>query len=227
MLIFAFIIALSGVSSISQAGPSGYWGTAKTEDGKIAYTEYHTVEYQNGALKKSRTIYYAQDRKTKIATLFSDYAVSQNFPTYEFRDYRSGYREGVKRVDQAYLLFYQDPGEEEKTEKIVPQDNSFSGQGWHFYLSKNLEELNKRDIALDLVLPGRLSHYRFNLQKSKSKPNSIVVDFKIDNWFIGLFAPEIQLEYSKKDRVLLSYRGISNILDQEGEQQDVQITYKY
>ena len=54
-----------------------------------------------------------------------------------------------------------------------------------------------------------------------------MANLKLANWFLGVFAPELQLTYDKKNKKLLQYQGVSNIKDDSGSNQDVTIRYQY
>jgi len=204
-----------------------HWGIAKNDFGDVVYTEKHTVTRENGVTKRSETIYYDKTRNTKIATLISDYSKSISLPTYEFVDLRTGYREGLRFTGGTYVVYYKRPDEAEKSKVLSQEDGVFSCQGWHYYLIDNLAVLEKRDIALKLVLPSELDFYSFKIEKVKSTGDQVVANLELSNWLLSFFAPKLKLVYDKKERKLIGYKGISNILDKEGERQEVSIAYAY
>ena len=223
LIFFCFQVVLGGYL---WADTTIYWGEAKTPSGKIAYTERHTVISMNDVLKSTRTEYFDADRKKKIAVLDSDYSKSLSMPTYEFRDLRSSYREGVAMSDGKYMAYFKKQGEPKKSKEIKKGNRIFSGQGWHYYLIKNLDLLEKNDIVLNLILPSRLDFYQFNITRSEASAGQIVAHLELSNWLLSFFAPSLRLVYDKKKKRLLEFRGVSNILDENGEQQEVIIRYE-
>ena len=214
-------------STNAVSNESRYIGIAKDETGAILYKERHTLYKENGILKSSETAYFLPDGSKKIATLKSDYSKSLALPTYQFIDLVRGYKEGIKFEDGAYFAYYQKKGAPEEKSPIEKGDMVFGGQGWHYYLTENFETLEKDKVELKLVLPGLLKKYDFVITKTKESKARLTSDFKIDNWLISLFAPKMRLTYDRQTRNLVQYQGISNILDKDGEKQEVVIRYEY
>ena len=50
---------------------------------------------------------------------------------------------------------------------------------------------------------------------------------KLNHWLFRYFAPTLRLVYDSNSKKLVEYRGISNILDTDGNRQDVRIINKY
>jgi hypothetical protein len=59
------------------------------------------------------------------------------------------------------------------------------------------------------------------------KGDTLSIRLEVDNWFLRLFAPHIDVEYGFRQRRLLRYEGISNLEDASGEHDKVVITYTY
>ena len=213
--------------AIAQAESTEHWGVAKNTNGKIIYTENHLITKKDGKLFASNTDYFDQTRKNKFATLKSDYSRSLSLPTYEFVDMRTGYLEGVRYVDGKYLVYFKKPDETEIARPLKEGDSIFSGQGWHYYLIENLDILENQNIKLNLVLPSELDFYSFEIKHSKATKDKIVANLELSNWFLSFFAPKLQLVYDKKFNQLIEFKGISNILDKDGERQEVTIHYEY
>ena len=214
-------------SSFATAKTTTNWGVARTTDGAIAYTEHHRIEFEAEKLKSSVTTYFKEDRKTKIATLSSDYSKSQTMPTYEFQNLRSGYREGLRYSNGKYFVYNQDKGQQEKSKELKVKASIFSCQGWHYHILRNMEEFRKKDQTLNLVLPSELDYYDFTISKTREDKQLIYFDLHISNWFLRMFAPSLKLVYDKVKGRLHKYSGISNISDEKNERQDVNIEYEY
>ena len=204
-----------------------HWGVAKDRSGKVIYTERHTVTEDNGVIKSSETDYFDSSRKEKIGVLSSDYVRSVSMPTYEFRDLRTGYREGLRFENGKYVVYYKNQNEQEKQKDLKDEQSVFSCQGWHYYLIENLNVIDKKDIALNLVLPSDLDFYNFKIEHASSAGDQVVANLKLSNWLLSVFAPKLRLVYDKKMKRLVEYQGVSNILDEKGGRQDVTIVYEY
>lgn len=204
-----------------------YWGEAKSPDGKTVYKESHDIFKKDGQLLKTVTTYYEPDGKTKLAELTSAYSANVKLPTYEFVDYRQNYREGLRKEGANYVVFKQDGKASEKSKVLAKTDELFAGQGWHFYLADNLQVLEKDDFKLEMLLPSELDSFEFVMKKSEKKGGKIFTTLQLSNWFLSMFAPKLKLVYDSDSKRLVEYRGVSNILDEKGERQEVEIRYRY
>jgi hypothetical protein len=226
-IISLFLLFTSYASLATTPQEITHWGIARNDEGMIVYTEKHEIKKVKNKVVNSKTTYFDKDRKNVIATLISDYSKSVSLPTYEFIDHRTKYREGLRYKDGKYVIYYQKPNEKEESNVLKENDSVFSCQGWHYYLINNLETLEKDDIALNLVLPSELDFYSFKIQQVNSSGSKIVANLKLANWFLRIFAPKLRLVYDKNQKKLVEYEGISNILDKDGDRQEVTIYYQY
>lgn len=204
-----------------------HWGEARDEQGKLLYKERHEVTYDNGRVKHSFTSY--QDPSgNEFARLESDYRLSIMMPTYVFEDDRSGHREGLRFEEGTYYIFDQESEGEEKTKVLDDDTNVYSCQGWHYYLVNNLDRVEAgEDLIVRLIFPDRLRPYTFKILSMGSEGDTIKVKVRIANWVLSLFVPHLEVVYDKKEKKLIEYYGVSNIVDAEGQLQKVHITYQY
>lgn len=219
-------LLLAACAAAAGASEQVYRGEARDAKGALAYTEKHLVTFSEGRAGSSLTEYRAPDGAL-IAAMRSDYSRSVAMPTYVFEDLRRNYREGLRWQDGEYLIFRQDGGLPEKTGKLAGKTGVFSCQGWHYYLVNNLDLLEKDNLVLNLVLPSELRPFPFVVKALAADESKVSAELRLKHWLFRYFAPKLRLLYDRKNRRLLEYHGISNILDQDGERQDVHITYSY
>ncbi len=222
-LLILLAVACTGAARTDEAV---YTGEAKDEKGALVYTEKHRVSSADGRTTGSVTEYRAPDGAL-IATMRSDYSRSVAMPTYVFEDLRRNYREGLRWQEGQYVIFHQDGTAPEKTSRLGSGGSAFSCQGWHYYLVNNLDLLEKDNITLNLVLPSELRPFPFVVKKISSDGSRVSVELKLTHWLFRLFAPKMRLIYDKQKRHLVEFRGVSNILNQAGERQEVSIRYQY
>jgi hypothetical protein len=148
-------------------------------------------------------------------------------PTYVFEDRVRDYREGLRDENGRYVIFKKRGDEEEETQAITNTEDVFSCQGWHYYLVDNLAVLERENVELNLILPAQLKAFPFEIQGVSSEGDRVEAVLELNHWLFRYFAPSLRLVYDSKSKKLLEYRGISNILDAEGNRQDVIITYRY
>ena len=202
-----------------------YSGEATDSKDNIVYRESHVAIFDGDKILKSATEYLDTDGK-KIATLDSDYSLNENLPVYEFADLRNNTREGVRLKDEKYEIYLMEKGVE-KTIPLKDKDNTFAGQGWHYYFIKNLSVFEKQNVILKLILPGKLDVFTFAAKKTAAAGERLTVLMELNNWFLRMIAPSLKLTYDKPTKRLMVFEGVSNILDKNGKTQDVKITYKY
>ncbi|MBP9706641.1 MAG: hypothetical protein KBD78_03295 [Oligoflexales bacterium] len=218
--------AISSANPVLNVQILEYRGEARSLEGDLVYHENHRVEFVGEQIKNTETFYFDKDRK-KIASLVSDYSYSQKMPTYEFTDYINPRKEGLRRQGQDYEIYFSLGSQPEQTNRIKAAENVFASQGWHYYLVNNLSRINETGMQLQLVLPSELDAFEFKLKKTAEEKNIINFSLTVSSWFLRLFAPELKLSYDKKQKRLLEYEGVSNVLDRDGKRQKVKITYFY
>ncbi len=192
---------------------------------KVAYFEEHRGFFGPFGIVRSENDYFDKNRK-KIAELVSDYSKSKYMPTYIFRDFRSGNEEGLKFSDGKYIVFRRSPGSKIEEEFIQPGSATFSCQGWHYFILENIEKIRQESLKLNLIFPNKLDEYRFSIKKLTEEGDVVKFRLEFDQWFIRIFAPYLELTYDSKKRKILSFVGPSNILDEEGNTQNVTVEYE-
>lgn len=228
----AGLLLLKVMLAVADAGAEEtvefYLGEARARDGgNLLYREEHTTRYVEGRIQDSRTVYRDPDGK-EIATLISDYSRSLAMPTYVFRDLLRGYEEGLRFRDGEYYIFNREMDGKEREKALGDPTNVYSCQGWHYYVVTHLEELERDEaFALRLVFPNRLRTYTFRIEKVAAVGDRMDVRVRYATWGVSWFVPQLHLVYDKRFRRLLDYRGVSNILDADGNLQEVHITYQY
>jgi hypothetical protein len=222
-LLLFFTTLLAGTAGALQ---QVYWAEARNEDDVLVYNEKHTVDFDGDRILHSLTEYLSPEGE-RIAILESDYAMNVSMPTYVFEDLRRGYREGLRRDEEKYVIFRQEQGKKEEAKALSDTSGVFSCQGWHYYLVDNLDVLEKGNLMLRLILPSELKAHTFQIEQTDNEGDRIKAVIKIDNWFLRLFAPRLRLVYDRRIDKLVEYEGLSNIPAPDGGRQDVRIIYTY
>lgn len=227
MKLLTFMLILTG---LAYGETQVYEGEARLE-GKIVYIEKHSSVWADGKVKSSVTEYISPDGKP-LATLTNDYSKSLNIPAHTMIDHFHKNKHGVRYQNDKIVMFNQDDGEKEETEKIEPDDFKgklmVAGQGLHYYFINHTEDIiSKGKLDIRFIIPGRLDSYNFFLKMKKTSSDIAEFEIEIDNWFLRMFAPKLELVYDRKKGRLLRYKGLSNIRDKNKEIMKVDITYKY
>jgi hypothetical protein len=201
------------------------------EEGKIIYTEKHEVEQKNGMVLRSTTTYFDPNGKI-IAKLTNDYSKSLNLPENEMVDERQKSKHGVRYSGDIPVMYAQEMNGKEETKKIDLKDFKnrlvVGGQGLHYYLLTHMKEvIEKKNLKLKFLIPGRLDAYDFDLKVSKVAENKAYIEVEIHNWFLKLFAPKLKMIYDVQKNQLLKYEGLSNLKSANDKMMNVEILYNY
>jgi hypothetical protein len=224
LLFTAVAVCLGGTPAHGET----FVGKAVNSEGTLEYLEHHTLTYKNGKVNDSRTTYYDANDK-KIGELISEYSFGPQFGSYDFKDIRAQYQDGARVAPERIRLFRKRSPEEDIEEKYLAREkDQIVGQGFHQFIVHNLEQIARGKVFhVRLVLPSRLDQYEFRIRKRKIDGDTLYIRLEIDNWFLRLFAPHVDVDYDMKNRRLLRYEGISNLENPLGKHKEVTITYSY
>lgn len=205
-------------------------GTALDEEGRLVYTERHEVVREDDEIVHSRTEYRAPDGSL-IATLVSDYSRDPFVPEYVFHDLRSGKTEGLRCDGDAVIVYHRDAaGKEIEEKRLDRREDMVGGQGFNNWVVERLDELSTSEpLTFRLVIPHRLGDAKLRVKAIDGSETEPVLTLKgeIDNWFLRLVAPSIEISYDQESGRLVRYEGNSNLVSSDGDSMWVQISYEY
>jgi len=192
------------------------WNAGRTQ---LMYTESHWTTSENNVLK-NRTVVYRCADGTAFARKEINYAHSTLAPEFSFNDVRFNYQEGLRwQKDRPELWFVRKAQRQQKV--LGNSDALVADAGFDVFVKNQWPALSAaRRQNLQFAVPSRLTSYDFTLQRINSLPfnKEPAQSFKlsIDGW-LGFIAPNIELTYSRNSKRLLRFKGLSNILDDQGE----------
>jgi len=222
LIILALCLAPGDVWSRAQT----FSGKATNKNGDIEYIEKHEIIYSGLRAVNSRTTYYSPDNQV-IGNLVSEYDPEPGLSGYTFSDFRNGYEDGARLLSDRICLF--------RTEDLKREESCLSrdqkqivGQGFHHFILNNLEPIVQGNVFhVKLVLPSRLDEFAFRIKKMEEEGSHVFIRLEIDNWFLRLITPHVDVVYDREHSRLVSYRGVSNIANESGEYAPVRIEYTY
>lgn len=226
------LIALAAEGSRSSASRRLISATAKSVDGRVVYVERHEISLsEKGRPLRARTEYIRQNGGQR-AELMTDLSQGLAAPGYVFSDESDGSSHGVEvRTDE--FVVWKKSGKSPREEKILRKDIFppgalvAAGQGLHFYLSENLQSIPREGFTrVKMLIPGRLDYYSFRLSVEKEDERSVSFKMEVDNMLLRLFVSSLRFRYAKSTGRLLSYSGLSNLPDEKGNLQSVEIEYE-
>lgn len=207
-------------------------GTARNDDGELVYTETHTLWFEDEDIARAETRYFDPAGRL-IATLDSDYSRSQTLPDYAFRDLRFGKEEGLRWDGDEVVLYRQKhAGDDLEKKRFEPRDTHVGGQGFNNLVVRELDALRRgNEVEFHFLIPDRLADYRLRVTvdevEAAGEVSHIHLTCELDNWFLRLVAPSLEISYEAESGRLLAYSGNSNLADEDGDAMSVHITYDY
>jgi hypothetical protein len=213
-------------------GPASFTGKATNpKDKKHLYSEVHSVEYKGELVQKVLTKYKDPSGKV-VAELLSTFKENHRLPDTIFTDKRNGYKEETKLDGNKYIITTTAANSRSKVRKLSVEDNLVCGQGYHNYIIKNINAFKLNETrTIKFVLPSMRDYFSFDLTYlgplSKEKPDEVSFRLDITNFILKMFADKIQVTYSKKEKTLIRYQGLTNLKNAEGDQYDALINYSY
>jgi len=203
-------------------------GLATSMDGKqkIYYEAHNITLDEKGLNKKIETKYSNPDGKV-FATMVSDFSKNPTVPIVVFEDERFKKKEELFYKDEkTIVLRSQVEGEKAKTAEFELKQGMVAAQGFNNFVILNFEALKSGTVPMKFGVLSERDFFSFKGSK-RAEPSSGTVQFGIElsSFFLSLFLKELLVEYDVKTKYLVSYRGLSNLLTDEGKAQNVLIKY--
>ncbi len=201
-------------------------GVARSFDtNQIIYLEQHNIEMdEKGFNKRIQTKYLKPDGEI-FAKMDSDFSKDLLMPQILFEDFRFKTVESLN-LSSKKLVFKKKKNESEDMKEIDFLEGSAAGQGFDNFIKFHFESLQSKEVPLQFGVLSEMSMYSFKAYQKNIEQEKAQFGISLTNPFYRLFAKELVVSYDLKTKQLLSYRGISNILNDSGNRQNVQIDYE-
>jgi hypothetical protein len=216
------LITLLTINFAVAAQEITFYGNATDLDtGEPLYQEIHKLVIDDQGNPVSETVRYVSPDGVELGIKTLDY---QNLSS---PNYQATYRylpvsETV--IKQASSLKI-DRGE--TTVLSLPTTDYAIDGGFHFHMLKNFDELIKeKTVRFDFLSAGRADFIPLKATAS-SENNALTIKLTLDNFFLSKLVKPIELVYDVKTRNLLSYRGLTNVPNENGKLYYAQIDYLY
>lgn len=198
---------------------------------KVLYNEEHQVSYKNGLIEKIVTVYKNPSGK-KIGKLTSIFHKNAQLPDTEFIDKRTGIKERTTLKKGIYGIETTNEKGQVRRGNIDVVDNLVCGQGYHNYIVKNFDNFKVGEQRkVKFVIPSIRDYFTFTLTYlgALNPKKSDEVSFRLDitNWILSMFADSFQVTYSKKNKTLIKYVGLTNLKNSKNNHYDATINYTY
>lgn len=201
----------------------GYAYDIKSKE--LVYIEHH--EYKDST---THHVTYKEVDGQTFAEKKIDYQRSFTSPSFVQTNSRNGEQIKIVKQDESLLVEYKE-NMNEKTEldalEITP--TLVIDAGFDHYISQNWDALiTGKALVVDYLVPSSLAAYQLSIEQYDcDNQERYCFTISASNFFISMFADELSLSYDKVSRKLMSFQGRSNICDENGDYQDVLISYDY
>lgn len=228
MHVWGVLLFLCTIHDSALGNSQIFTGKALNKWGELEYVEEHVIAYEGKAVTHSRTTYFDSANRI-IGHLTSEYSPMPQFCSYTFNNLRKQYVDGVQVRDNQICLFRKQNSAAEKEVVCLPmEEKQIVGQGFHHFIIDQLDAIASGSILhVKLAVPSRLDQFDFRIRKMSEKGKNLQIRLEIDNWFLRLFAPHVDVVYETENGRIIRYEGISNMSDASGRYKKVRIDYFY
>lgn len=222
------LLLVTAVAASATPWVDGFQGEARDRRGHIVYYEKYSVTYESDKPREV-TIDYIDIAGLPIARLESSANHHPFLPNYDFEHFERRHREGLRSDEHTVKLYSQTADGEKKTAEFPKKDNAVSGPGVHYFVQSHLPLLAKgQKIPVEVILPGRLSAYSFDLQAyAVPSHREIFAELRPTALFYRMVIGSIRMIYDRKSRRIVEYFGISNVKRTFVRPDIVRIRYSY
>lgn len=224
MKLLSFLLFLLNIPTFAET----IVGKAYIEN-QLVYVEKHYPQYGgNGLYEKLKTEYFDAGNN-KFAQIVSDFKNDKFIPNSLLEDFRHNTKEEIifdpKNVVVNYKKELKQKQEKSQSFKVV--SNSIADQGFHNYIVANFDELLKTQKKISIIVASQKDYFYFLIDKKKISNDKVHFVITPNNFFLKQLVTPIELEYSISNKRLLRFYGLSNLNDEKGKSQVVNIVYEY
>ncbi len=228
---FTALVALWLALPAGRAADQVFTGYARDiRTGRLLYIESHFVRGA-GTVGEQRVVLYRCANGTEaFARKELEYGAVREEPTFTLLDGRSGYTEGLRRTAQGLEVFQRASASAPLRRARVPDKVAIvSDAGFDEFVRRHWAELEAgRTVRFPFLVPSRLDFLTFKVRKHHEETiegaAASVIRLNLSG-ILGWFLPYIEVSYRKSDRVLMRYKGLTNIRDASGDNIVAQIDF--
>jgi hypothetical protein len=200
------------------------------ESKRLLYIESHFVRGAGTVGEQRVVLYRCPSGTDSFARKELEYGAAREEPQFTLLDARSGYTEGLRRTAQGLEVFQRASATAQVRRAKVPANVAIvSDAGFDEFVRKHWAELEAgRTVRFPFLVPSRLDFLTFKVKKHNEEtiegaPASVI---RLNlSGVLGWFLPYIEVSYRKSDRVLMRYKGLTNVRDTDGNNLIAQIDF--
>ncbi|WP_419811745.1 hypothetical protein [Bacterioplanoides sp.] len=244
-------LAAQNLSASLKSSEISYIGDAYSlnDPNTLLYREEHHLLLQAGKPLQRQVNYYSAEGEL-IANKENWYRTAATQPDFILTDFRTGYREEakikpvknqpVKNTNTLILILTESPGtENQKTENQKTEETQLSEFDYELVIDAGFDDFIRKHwgallagdaIPFSFASVARQTSVNFEVQIRKVvKPGDTLLklEMTLRSSLLSWLMSPIKLDYDLSNKRLLRYRGLSNLQDDQGSGQQVDIRYRY
>ena len=199
---------------------------------QLLYTENHKTNEDGEGFNTFIETDYRDKEGALIAKIRSDFTKNKFIPDVTFEDLRNQTKETqTLDLEKNEVTIVRNYLKTNKTKQrtFSVKKNMLGGQGFNNFLRANFEDLvNGKSIHVNFIVLASRDYFQFDI-KRKSPPQNESVDFglNVSSYFLKVFVSEIKTRYNIQTKRLMTFKGLSNLLNENGDPMKVRIEYEY
>lgn len=184
---------------------------------RFLYTEVHDFNRAADGRVQTATSRYYDPQGREVARKSLDYRANRLIPLYKLEMPAQRYVEGISSNADPVVVFKQDQGKEERKSLAREAGLEAADSGFNHLLMDQLPQLLKGEtVSFKLIVAGNTDRYRFRARKAGelTVEQEAAVRLRVEpDSLLRLLVDPIELVYDTKGTRLISYKGVSNIID--------------
>jgi hypothetical protein len=208
LVVFCSLVVFTfRTAAIAENPPRTVTGSAyDRSSGDLIYREYHFCDLASIQC----SVEYRDAADELIAQKQLDYSAGPYSPTLVMNDFRQ---------------------EEEISLNLAGSPDWVVDAGFDNFVRSKWDMLDAGEVVkFPFLVPGFEKPLKMRAQradKDSCVSDELCLEIVLDSWLLGMLVDPIALSYSRPERKLLRFQGISNIRGSNGESLDVDILYQY
>lgn len=155
----------------------------------------------------SCSVYYLRPDEQLIASKQLDYSNSPKAPALTFQDFR---------LDRKITI-------------EAPDSEAVVDAGFDNFVRLQWQDLaGGEEVKFPFRMVGREEPIKMEASRdTRCEEDKLCLEIRLDSWLLGSFVDPIQLTYDRDSQRLLRFKGVSNLKNDAGRSQKVEIQYRY
>ncbi len=228
-------LTLAGTSAALASTPWTVGTAFKVEDGSVAYRELHYPA--PGLPGLSSRVEYQDASGRTIVSKSLNFSRSVTAPAIDQLDQRTGTRVFTRHADGSLEAGYQRDAEAQlRTDSVRLAPDLIVDAGFDPFVRSQWQRLTAGEsVKASFFLPARMDTITVSIapvprEECEQAPGEVlclVVKPAGMLRVVGWFVEPLRLAYDIEQQRLQMFRGVSNLLDDEGRPQDVVVLFEY